>query len=170
MKFINFCVQRISFRSDKVATQSLRLTRFNRLRMGIVCPIISVLLLFVASTSVLRAQLPNPAAYLTFDEGAGTVAHDSSGNNHNATLQGGAGWTAGLVGSHALSLPGAPGSYADIPTGVIDTTHNDTVAAWVKLNNVNGEQTFVSEDGFPSPPLCTPFRALRGMKAPFSWN
>jgi hypothetical protein len=51
------------------------------------------LVLFVASASVLRAQLPNPAAYLTFDEGAGTVAHDSSGNNHNATLQGGAGWT-----------------------------------------------------------------------------
>jgi hypothetical protein len=45
-----------------------------------------------------------PAAYLTFDEGAATVAHDWSGNNHNATLQCGVGWTAGLVGSNALSL------------------------------------------------------------------
>jgi alpha-L-arabinofuranosidase len=125
------------------------------------------LVLFVASASVLRAQLPNPAAYLTFDEGAGTVAHDSSGNNHNATLQGGAGWTAGLVGSHALSLPGTPGSYADIPTDVVDTTHSYTVAAWVKLNNLNGEQTFVSEDGLPSPPPLYPFPGPPGNESAF---
>jgi hypothetical protein len=48
----------------------------------------------------------------------------------------------------ALSLPGfAPGSYAEIPGDVLDTTKSYTVAAWVKLNNVNGYQTFVSEDG-----------------------
>jgi hypothetical protein len=64
---------------------------------------------------IARAQAPNPVAYLTFDEGAGTVAHDSSGNNNDATLLGGAGWTTGLVGSGALNLTGAAGSYADIP-------------------------------------------------------
>ena len=60
------------------------------------------LALCLTTATALRAQLPNPAAYLTFDEGAGTVAHDSSGNNNNATLFGAAGWTTGLVGPFAL--------------------------------------------------------------------
>ena len=67
-------------------------------------------------TGVVQAQAVNPAAYWTFDEGTGTVAHDSSGNNHDATLQGAAGWTTGIVGPYALNLPGTPGSYADVPT------------------------------------------------------
>ena len=144
-------------------------------RIQICQPLFVVLILFVANPSVLRAQLhqqtqlPNPVAYLTFDEGAGTMAHDSSGN-HNATLQGGAGWTAGLVGPgglDALSLPGTPGSYADIPTDVVDTTRSYTVAAWVKLNNLNGEQTFVSEDGYPAPPTLYPFPGPPGDESAF---
>jgi hypothetical protein len=96
---------------------------------------------------IIRAQLPNPVAYLKFDEGSGASANDSSGNNRNATLIGAAGWTTGLVCS-ALNLPGVPDSYAQIPGDVLDTTKNYTVAAWVKLNSVGGVyQTFVSEDG-----------------------
>lgn len=49
-------------------------------------------------------------------------------------------------GPHALNLPGAPGGYADIASPVLNTTQSFTVAAWVKLNNANGYQTFVSED------------------------
>ena len=139
-------------------------------RTQICRPLFSALILFVASASVLRAQLPNPAAYLTFDEGAGAVAHDSSGNNHNATLQGGAGWTAGLVGSHALSHPEPPAATPISPPMLIDTTHNYTVAAWVKLNNLNGEQTFVSEDGLPSPPPLYPFPGPPGNESAFFWN
>jgi alpha-L-arabinofuranosidase len=94
------------------------------------------------------AQLPNPDCYLTFDEGNGTMAHDFSGHDHTATLFGGAGWTTGLVGPFALSVPGfAAGTYAEIPGDVIDTTKSYTVAAWVKLNSIGGYQTFVSEDG-----------------------
>ena len=121
-------------------------------RIQVCQPFFLALALCLTTATALRAQLPNPAAYLTFDEGAGTVAHDSSGNNNNATLFGAAGWTTGLVGPFALSLPGfpigfPPGSYAEIPGDVLDTTKSYTVAAWVKLNNVNGYQTFVSEDG-----------------------
>jgi hypothetical protein len=61
----------------------------------------------------LHAQTPEPVTYLTFDEGTGTYAADSVGD-HPATLLGGAGWTTGIVGPHALSLPGAPGSYAEL--------------------------------------------------------
>jgi hypothetical protein len=87
------------------------------------------------------------AAYLTFDEGGGTIAADSSGNGHAATLLGGATWNAGLVGSSSLSLPGTAGSFAEIPTAVVDTSQSFTVAAWVKLAGLTGYQTFVSEDG-----------------------
>src|ERR1700677_3545450 len=89
------------------------------------------LLVPLMAVQVVRAQLPNPAAYLTFDEGEGTLAADSSGNNHNATLFGGAGWTTGLVGPFALNDAGfTPGSYAQIPGHVLDTTKSYTVAAW----------------------------------------
>ena len=105
-------------------------------RIQVCKPLFLALALCLTTATALRAQLPNPAAYLTFDEGTGTVAHDSSGNNHNATLFGAAGWTTGLVGPFALSLPGSPpGSYAEIPGDVLDTTKSYTVAAWVKLNN-----------------------------------
>jgi len=78
-----------------------------------------------------------------------------------------AGWTTGLVGPFALSLPGLPGSYAEIPGDVLDTTKSYTVAAWVKLKDVNGYQTFVSEDGdFQS----AFFLQLRGDSRQFSFT
>ena len=102
--------------------------------------------LLLTNTVTVHAQTPNPAAYLTFDEGMGIVAHDASGDNNDATLLGGAGWTTGLVGPSALNLTGVVGAYADIPRDVVDATKSFTVAAWVKLNSLGGYQTFVSED------------------------
>jgi alpha-L-arabinofuranosidase len=127
----------------------MKLTRSSVLemtRIQICQPLRLGLVLLVMTAAVLRAQLPAPTAWLTFNEGAGLVAHDSSGNGFNATLQGGAGWTTGNNQPYALNLPGSPGSYADIPTDVLDTTKSFTVAAWVKLNALPGYQTFVSED------------------------
>jgi hypothetical protein len=92
--------------------------------------VLAFLFLFVAG--VLHAQMPEPVTYLTFDEGTGTNAADSVGD-HPAALLGGAGWTTGIVGPHALNLPGTPGSYADIASPVLNTTQSFTVAAWVKL-------------------------------------
>ena len=120
------------------------------------------------TSGLLRAQLPNPAGYLTFDEGKGTVAHDSSGRNENATLFGAAGWTTGLVGPSALSLPGFSASYAEIPGDVLDTTKSYSVAAWVKLNTVGTNfQTFVSEDGDGQSAF---FLQLRGDTDQFSFT
>jgi len=93
----------------------------------------------------IHAKNVEPLTYLTFDEGTGTYAADSTGDNP-ATLLGGAGWTSGLVGPFALSLPGTSGSFADISSTVVNTTQSFSVAAWVKLNNTDGYQTFVSED------------------------
>ena len=56
-----------------------------------------------------------------------------------------AGWTAGVVGPHALLLSGVGG--ADAPRPAVDTTKSYTVSAWVKLNKVEGYQTVVGIDG-----------------------
>jgi alpha-L-arabinofuranosidase len=82
----------------------------------------------------------------TFDEGSGTVAADASGGGHPLELQGGASWGPGVVGASALSVNGdAQNAAAASP--VLDTTQSFTVSAWVNLDNTNGYQTFVSQDG-----------------------
>ena len=120
-----------------------------------------------AATLHAQAQPAGPAAYLTFDEGAGADALDASGHGNTAKLFGAAGWTPGQVGPSALTVPGAVGSYAEIPVPVVDTTKSFTVAAWVKVNRVGGYQTFVSEDG---PVLSSFFLQLRGDSNEFSFT
>ena len=44
--------------------------------------------------------------YWSFDEGAGTVANDGSGNNNHGDVMGGAQWVAGKMGG-ALAFDGA---------------------------------------------------------------
>jgi len=85
-------------------------------------------------------------AFYAFDAGSGTSAVDTFGNSNTGTLQTGAGWTTGIVGTNALSLNGTTG-YVDVANPVIDTTQSYTVATWVKLNNLTGFQTFASIDG-----------------------
>jgi alpha-L-arabinofuranosidase len=128
---------------------------------------LSLVLICVVSSRAAQAQSSSPAAYVTFDEGTGTVAADASGHGHAATLFGRSGWTGALVGASALVLPGANGSYAEIPTPVVDTTQSYTVAAWVKLDRIGGYQTFVSEDG---PVLSSFFLQLRGDSNQFSFT
>ena len=88
---------------------------------------------------------PSLVGYWKFDEGAGTTAADSSGHGHPLTLQGGASWTTGVIGPHALAL--TPQQDAAAATPVIDTSQSFTVSAWVNLASTTGYQTFVSEDG-----------------------
>jgi len=84
------------------------------------------------------------AAY-PFDENAGTVAKDLVGT-HDATLVGGASWTAGKSGS-ALATNGS-GQFADTGAALLNTEGSYSTAAWVRFNAVgNGFQTVVSQDG-----------------------
>ncbi len=85
------------------------------------------------------------AGYWAFDEGTGSSAADATGNSFNATLQSGAKWVSGKVGTSALSLTGT--SYVDIPAAVVNTASSFSVSAWVNLNKLGGYQTFVSLDG-----------------------
>jgi thermitase len=64
--------------------------------------------------------------YWTFNEGTGSVAHDSSGNGYNATLSNTA-WTTGLF-SYGLSFNG---SSSQAVTSAIPFTNTFSVSAWV---------------------------------------
>ena len=90
-------------------------------------------------------------SYYPFSEGSGMTTEDQGTNDaddHDGKLVGPPQWDAGHPGS-----PGNSGLHFDgndsVDTGapILDTTGNYSVAAWVKLDNVNGFQTAVSQDG-----------------------
>jgi alpha-L-arabinofuranosidase len=91
--------------------------------------------------------VPTPVALWTFDEGTGTTAADTSGNNHTATLGTGTGWTGGNVGTHAMTLNGSSTAVATVSGPVVNTAGSFTVSAWVNLASLSGYQTFVSIAG-----------------------
>src|SRR3989338_5343069 len=59
-----------------------------------------------------QAQTSGLVGYWTFDEGAGTTANDSSGNNNTGTLTNGPTWTTGKIGQ-ALNFDGV-NDYVDL--------------------------------------------------------
>jgi hypothetical protein len=84
------------------------------------------------------------ADYWPFDEGAGTTAADEVGG-HGLTLQNGATWGTGKVGT-ALQLDGVD-DHAETSGPVLDTSGNFTVSAWVKLDRNGSFLTAVGQDG-----------------------
>ncbi len=86
-----------------------------------------------------------PVGTWTFDEGSGTVAHDTSGGGHDLTLIGNPAWVPG-VSSTALQFNGTD-QYAQTAGPVLDTTGNFSVSAWVKLDSTGHFATAVSQDG-----------------------
>lgn len=73
---------------------------------------------------------------LSFDEGTGTTAADSSGNGWNATLVNGATWTTGVAGS-AINLAAASSQYVSLPTGVVNPLAACTIATWVEPTSIS---------------------------------
>lgn len=71
-------------------------------------------------------------ALYRFDESSGTSAQDASGNNHTATLTGGATFAAGL-NNNAVTLSGN-GQYVALPTGIVSGLTSFSISTWVKLN------------------------------------
>jgi hypothetical protein len=84
-----------------------------------------VLVLGLTLTSTARADL---IAWLRFDEGSGTTAYDSSGNDNDGTLVGGATWAAGRFGG-GIELDGTSG-YVSVP-GFELTTDSITFTIWL---------------------------------------
>jgi len=80
-------------------------------------------------------QTSGPIAEWRFDEGAGSVTRDATGNGHDAAIQG-AKWVRGRVGS-ALAFEGdAVVTVADAPS--LDLVEEVTVAFWLKLIGSTG--------------------------------
>ena len=90
----------------------------------------------------------DPLATWTMDEGAGAVAHDTSGQGHDLSLTGSPAWTTGTSGT-AVQFDGQS-QYGTTDGPVLDTVGNFTVAAWVKLDSTATWATAVSQDGNPS--------------------
>ena len=72
-------------------------------------------------------------AFYKFDETSGTSAADSSGNNHTATLVGGASFGAGLQ-NNAVTL-GGNNQYVSLPAGIVSGLSTLSIAGWVKLSS-----------------------------------
>ena len=89
---------------------------------------VAILSVAVLASSALAVD-PNLVAWYTFDEGSGTIAHDSA-RTHNGTLYG-ATWAAGKVGG-AMSFNGD--DRVSVPSDPeLNITGDITIAAWVNF-------------------------------------
>lgn len=87
----------------------------------------------------------SPGAFWSMNEATGTNLADSSGNGRTATLQN-AGWTV-RGSSPAVGFSGTNTSFGASASPAVNTGESHTVAAWVWLNNLNGNQTIAAIDG-----------------------
>ncbi len=102
-----------------------------------------VLLLGLVITSAAKGADPDLLLWYKFDETSGTIAHDSSGNGHDGTLNGDPKWVPGQING-ALDF-GGDGDY------VIDDDAGEymnglsvlTVALWIKSDVVGTDSGFI---------------------------
>jgi len=103
---------------------------------------ISILLLIMLVCSLVTRNVEASSGLVgswSFDEGAGTTVHDSSGNGNNGTMINAPVWSSGAYGL-ALAFNGAD-NYVEIPHSDTLTSSNFTIEAWIYLNaDVNHTQ------------------------------
>jgi len=86
----------------------------------------------------------NSVASWLLDEGSGTIAVDSSGNNHTGELLNGPGWVNGQFGT-ALEFDGA-NDYVSVPSSNdFDFRTAFTLSAWIKPATVTNKQVVISK-------------------------
>ena len=95
--------------------------------------------------------------YWSFDEGAGTVANDGSGNNNHGDVVGGAQWVAGKIGS-ALAFDGADDMVVVQQNSGLPIYNNGTdnvwsIAMWVKGGPQNDMRVFSEASTTDNNPL-----------------
>ena len=97
-----------------------------------------------------RSWLPLPvlAGYWAFDNGQGTVATDSSGQQppNNGTLVAGPTWTTGKVGG-ALAFDGSNDLVDVHDSPSLDISGGITLAAWIKPNAVATQRVITKDYG-----------------------
>ncbi|MCX4912059.1 LamG domain-containing protein [Streptomyces sp. NBC_00687] len=78
-------------------------------------------------------------------EGTGTTVADSTGTL-NAALSGGYTWPTDTTRGKVLNLTGTTG-YGTTTAPAVDTSKSFTISAWVKLNSLSANSTFLSQNG-----------------------
>jgi hypothetical protein len=78
----------------------------------------------------------NLIGHWEFEEGSGTTAHDSAGDN-DGTLIGDPCWVAGRIGNYALYFDGS-GDYVNIGNAVMHNIARGTFTAWVNPTDLRG--------------------------------
>jgi len=108
------------------------------MKAGMKLIIAATLGLFVLCPEALAASDSNLVAHWQFDEGSGTVAYDSAGNNDGTIY--GAQWTSGIIGG-ALDFDGI-NDYVEVPDNESQQikTNQLTVMAWIKLDEDIGNR------------------------------
>ncbi|MCX5645018.1 MAG: LamG domain-containing protein, partial [Phycisphaerae bacterium] len=105
-------------------------------------------LIYLLSFVLLLGLTPMASADLigwwTLDEGTGTVAHDSSGNNNNGTFVSTPQWVAGQLGG-GLQFNGSSSVDCGSST-TLQVTGPITVACWVNPAVLGGERGFFGRD------------------------
>lgn len=89
-----------------------------------------------ARAAVTNNQVSNMGlvGWWTFNEGAGTVANDSSGKANKGTLVASPSWVTGKIG-RALSFNSASSQYVNVGSSTTLTGATATYSAWVKFTN-----------------------------------
>jgi len=108
--------------------------------MRVTLSCLASLLLLLSLAGSASADL---VAHWKLDEGSGTVAYDSSGNENNGTLTGSPQWVAGTLGG-AIQVGGS--DWVDCGN-VLELTQAITITCWVNPDAPGGEQGFVGRTG-----------------------
>ncbi|MEV6305382.1 family 43 glycosylhydrolase [Actinoplanes sp. NPDC051861] len=106
----------------------------SRPRHGTVLPVTAAEYQRISAKYEEPAPAPGLRLRYDFDEGAGTVARDSSGNGFDGVYNRAPAWGTGVRGSSYAMAGGSNSSYVTIPNGVLKQAESATVAVWAKWN------------------------------------
>jgi len=100
--------------------------------------------------------------YWSFNEGSGTVAKDSSGNNNDGTLVRGPVWVAGKYGN-ALKFDAAQKQKVEIPNSASFATITSalTISGWVNLADLSGWKCLMAKGDLAYSMFVNPSGAVR---------
>jgi concanavalin A-like lectin/glucanase superfamily protein/F5/8 type C domain-containing protein len=109
--------------------------------------------------SALAGLDPSLMGWWAFDEGAGTVAADGSGNGNDGTVEGDAAWVPGVLET-ALQFNGS-NSYVNAPHIPFDD-RSFTIAMWINPGQTSSDHIFFSQTQSSSTDLNMHFRVIGG--------
>ena len=112
---------------------------------------------------------PQPALELTFGEGAGSVAQDTSGNDHDGGITGAA-WTTQGHNGNALSFDGVDDRVTVPDHADLDLGSTFTIESWIKPDTLAGWRTAVLKEAPPNTLSYGLYASADGGPIPNAWT